>query len=76
MANIQVSELLPVGYELFNDESSFLNELGNQEIENVLGGGHSHRYNYSRHSHHSHRYQSHSSNSYSRRWDMDWRWGW
>ncbi len=39
MANIQISALLPVGYDLFNDAASFLNELATDEVQNVLGGG-------------------------------------
>ncbi|MTJ22948.1 hypothetical protein FJR06_17130 [Dolichospermum sp. UHCC 0352] len=39
MANIQISALLPVGYDLFNDPASFLNELANEEVQNVIGGG-------------------------------------
>lgn len=39
MANIQVSALLPVGYDLFNDTASFLNELATEEVQNVIGGG-------------------------------------
>jgi hypothetical protein len=40
MANIQISALLPVGYDLFNDSGSFLDELATEEVQNVLGGGH------------------------------------
>jgi len=39
MANIQISALLPVGYDLFNDATSFLNELATEEVQNVVGGG-------------------------------------
>jgi hypothetical protein len=39
MANIKISALLPVGYDLFNDAASFLNELATDEVQNVLGGG-------------------------------------
>lgn len=59
MANIQVSELLPIGYELFNDDASFLNELGNQEIANFLGGFHSHARS------HSNSFSQSNSNSFS-----------
>jgi hypothetical protein len=59
MANIQISALLPVGYDLFNDAASFLNELANEEVQNVLGGG-----GHSCHYHHKHHHKSHSE-SYS-----------
>jgi hypothetical protein len=39
MANIQISALLPVGYDLFNDSASFLNELATEEVENIFGEG-------------------------------------
>jgi len=39
MANIKISALLPVGYDLFNDAASFLNELATDEVQNVVGGG-------------------------------------
>ncbi|MDD1421089.1 hypothetical protein MEO40_18540 [Dolichospermum sp. ST_sed1] len=39
MANIKISALLPVGYDLFNDTASFLNELATDEVQNVIGGG-------------------------------------
>ena len=39
MANIQISALLPVGYDLFNDAASFMNELATDEVQNVIGGG-------------------------------------
>ncbi|MTJ49941.1 hypothetical protein [Dolichospermum sp. UHCC 0259] len=62
MANIQISPLLPVGYDLFNDAASFLNELATDEVQNVIGGGHySCHYH---HKHHKHHYKSHSE-SYS-----------
>jgi arginine deiminase len=61
MANIQISALLPVGYDLFNDATSFLNELANEEVQDVLGGGH-----HSCHSHHNHKHKSHNySHNYS-----------
>ena len=41
MANIQISALLPVGYDLFNDAASFMNELTTDEVQNVIGGGYS-----------------------------------
>ncbi|MFM7364193.1 MAG: hypothetical protein ACKO11_06775 [Cuspidothrix sp.] len=40
MANIQISALLPVGYDLFNDDTSFMNELATEEVQNVIGGHH------------------------------------
>ena len=40
VANIQISPLLPIGYDLFNDDTSFLNELATEEIQTVLGSGH------------------------------------
>ena len=43
MANIQVSALLPVGYDLFNDDTSFIDELATEEVQNVVGG---HMYGY------------------------------
>ncbi|MEI6371535.1 MAG: hypothetical protein WCO49_17780 [Nostocales cyanobacterium ELA608] len=46
MANIQISALLPVGYDLFNDATSFLDELATEEVQNVIGGGYG---GYSRH---------------------------
>ncbi|MTJ30361.1 hypothetical protein [Aphanizomenon sp. UHCC 0183] len=59
MANIQISALLPVGYDLFNDAASFMNELATDEVQNVLGGGYHH---YSCHSHHNHHYSHKSHN--------------
>ncbi|HCQ22374.1 MAG: hypothetical protein ACK5WC_08405 [Aphanizomenon sp.] len=58
MANIQISALLPVGYDLFNDTASFLNELATEEVQNVIGGGysgysvHGRHYGYSGHVRH------------------------
>lgn len=51
MANIQISALVPVGYDLFNDATSFLDELATEEVQTVVGGGH---YGgcYSHHNHH------------------------
>ncbi|MFM7364194.1 MAG: hypothetical protein ACKO11_06780 [Cuspidothrix sp.] len=54
MANIQISALLPVGYDLFNDDTSFMNELAAEEVQNVVGGGH--YYHHSCYSHHKHHY--------------------
>ncbi|WP_016949374.1 hypothetical protein [Anabaena sp. PCC 7108] len=51
MANIQISTLLPTGYELFNDSASFLDELATQEMQGIAGGGH--------HSCHYHKQKSH-----------------
>ncbi|MTJ51242.1 hypothetical protein FJR38_00340 [Anabaena sp. UHCC 0253] len=59
MANIQISALPPVGYDLFNDAASFLNELANEEVQDVLGGGH-----HSCHSHYNHHHK-HKSHHYS-----------
>lgn len=39
MATIKISDLASTGAELFHDSESFLNELTNQEINDVLGGG-------------------------------------
>ncbi|MEQ8972479.1 MAG: hypothetical protein RIE73_19060 [Coleofasciculus sp. C1-SOL-03] len=39
MASIAISDLRPTGTALFQDSESFLNELNENEIENVLGGG-------------------------------------
>ena len=38
MAEIKLSELRPVGSELLQDSESFLNELDDRELENVVGG--------------------------------------
>jgi hypothetical protein len=38
MASIKLSELRPVGSELFQDSESFLNELNDRELD-VRGGG-------------------------------------
>ncbi|MDB9487353.1 hypothetical protein [Dolichospermum circinale] len=51
MANIQISALVPVGYDLFNDATSFLDELVTEEVKTVVGGG-----NYSCYSHHNYHY--------------------
>ena len=58
MANIQISPLLPVGYDLFNDVASFMNELATEEVQNVLGGGCHH------HHHSCHHHSCHSHNNY------------
>jgi hypothetical protein len=38
MATIKISELRPVGAELFQDSESFLDELNSQEMTAVAGG--------------------------------------
>lgn len=38
MAKIKLSELPPAGSELLQDSESFLNELSDRELENVVGG--------------------------------------
>ncbi|MGK7938010.1 MAG: bacteriocin [Xenococcaceae cyanobacterium] len=38
MAEIKLSELRPAGSELLEDSESFLNELNDRELENVVGG--------------------------------------
>jgi hypothetical protein len=38
MASITISELRPVGSELFQDSESFLNELTDQEMLGIEGG--------------------------------------
>lgn len=38
MAEIKLSELRPAGSELLQDTESFLNELSDRELENVVGG--------------------------------------
>ena len=38
MAKIKLSELCPAGSELLQDSESFLTELSDPELENVLGG--------------------------------------
>jgi hypothetical protein len=38
MAVIKISELRPVGSELFQDSESFLNELNEQEMLATIGG--------------------------------------
>ena len=67
MANIQISPLLPVGYDLFNDTASFMNELATEEVQNVLGGGYHHHHSchhhhHSCHSHNKHHYSHESHN--------------
>ncbi|WP_427160502.1 hypothetical protein ACQFX9_02160 [Aliinostoc sp. HNIBRCY26] len=38
MANVTISNLTPAGSELFQGEDSFIHELSEQEINDVLGG--------------------------------------
>lgn len=38
MANIQVSELKPIGTDLFSDSESFMADLTDQEFSHVTGG--------------------------------------
>ena len=38
MAKIKLSELCPAGSELLQDSESFLTELSDLELENVVGG--------------------------------------
>ena len=38
MANIAISDLGPVGANLFLDSESFLNDITNEEMTNLLGG--------------------------------------
>jgi predicted regulator of Ras-like GTPase activity (Roadblock/LC7/MglB family) len=38
MATIKISELRPVGAELFQDSESFLDELNSQEMTAIAGG--------------------------------------
>ncbi|MDJ0732600.1 MAG: hypothetical protein QNJ47_00710 [Nostocaceae cyanobacterium] len=38
MANINVSELKPVGSDLFIDSDSFINELNDDELGQTIGG--------------------------------------
>jgi hypothetical protein len=43
MANIQISEINLVGYDLLHDSESFLNELATEDMINVVGGHYHHR---------------------------------
>ncbi|WP_427160505.1 hypothetical protein ACQFX9_02175 [Aliinostoc sp. HNIBRCY26] len=38
MTNVKISNLTPAGSELFQGEDSFIHELSEQEINDVLGG--------------------------------------
>lgn len=39
MADVKISKLDALGYDLFNDSESFLNELATQEGQIIEGGG-------------------------------------
>jgi hypothetical protein len=39
MSTLKISELRPAGSEFFNDSESYLNELNEQEIGAIEGGG-------------------------------------
>lgn len=65
MANIQISALVPVGYDLFNDATSFLDELATEEVQTVVGGGYHGCY-----SHYNHGYYHRNHYGY------DWRGYW
>jgi hypothetical protein len=54
MANIQISALVPVGYDLFNDATSFLDEIATEEVKTVVGGGY-----YGCYSHHGYYHRNH-----------------
>ncbi len=38
MASIQIYDLQPTGFDLFNDSESFMNELTDNELVNTQGG--------------------------------------
>ncbi|MDM9585305.1 MULTISPECIES: hypothetical protein [unclassified Nostoc] len=38
MPNIKISELYPLGSDLFQDSESFLNDMTNDEIQSLTGG--------------------------------------
>jgi hypothetical protein len=38
MTSIQISELHPIGFELFHDDESFLDNLTDDEIRSITGG--------------------------------------
>ncbi|MBD2666282.1 hypothetical protein B6N60_02592 [Richelia sinica FACHB-800] len=64
MANIQIAQLLPAGYDLFNDTTSFVNDLANQDLQTIVGGGHHSCWDRSHYERsHSHHY-SHKDYSY------------
>ncbi|HLP92315.1 MAG TPA: hypothetical protein VK184_27450 [Nostocaceae cyanobacterium] len=63
MANIQITQLSPTGFDLLQDQESFLNELNSQEVQTIVGGGHSkHRshHSYDSYSDHYHHHKHHS----------------
>ncbi len=39
MANIKIDELKPVGIELFADSESFMNEINENDVNYIKGGG-------------------------------------
>ena len=39
MANINISDLRPAGADLFLDSESYLNDVTEGEMTNILGGG-------------------------------------
>jgi hypothetical protein len=45
MASIKLSELRPVGSDLFQDNESFLEELGDRDMNSVVGGFFDYQYN-------------------------------
>jgi hypothetical protein len=38
MASIEINNLRPVGYDLFNDSESFINEMSDREMWGLEGG--------------------------------------
>ncbi|MBD1943769.1 hypothetical protein H6F50_15625 [Coleofasciculus sp. FACHB-712] len=38
MTTIKISELKPAGYDLLSDSESYMNQLGNNELDSVSGG--------------------------------------
>ena len=38
MATINISDLKPTGSELFSDSEGYMNELGDDELEDIYGG--------------------------------------
>ncbi|MEH2081621.1 MAG: hypothetical protein V7K89_16945 [Nostoc sp.] len=39
MANIKVNDIVPAGFELFADSESFLNDLNENDVNYIKGGG-------------------------------------
>jgi hypothetical protein len=39
MANIKVNDILPAGFELFADSESFMNDLNENDVNYIKGGG-------------------------------------